>query len=857
MMALQVKGLHPRVVVRSALISLCVCCDPCTALAEPPVANHEAVLAMQPAGYWPADEGAGVVLHDLSANAGHGTIHHVPWRDGMLDFTGGFQWCEVPFSAAWKGEGLTIGGWLFTREQDYRRDGMLFMGLANPLRLSIGGTFSSLLLRLRRGIEIEIVSDGTVDALGSLAKSDTVRANEWQHVLYTWENGSGKLYLNGAFVRSDSHIPFQFREFPLIVGSDARWWCLHPPGSRSLTGSVRGLVIFNRALSPAEIDLLQKSTRPHERPWIASLNAIVIGGHEVPLHALPQAGIATQFQMMTDLAERDAKVLREMAPSLRDSLSDMLGPWPTRALAAELLLKLDRDRNIPLLEQHVAHWIACISDRNAPDEDRAASALALAAMRAEARPAVGALSGTLQAIIERDGGHPPRVEDLLRNAVLRALLDIAPRDKDVRMLIGEALGQPVLELVDTSSPPMEAIRSAMADGRYADALFGFASLQPRGRHGRRYFTQGDANRDARGNSTARAYTPIVTQAGATYTLGAGISFNGVEPVPSDEFRQRVGAIAKRFPEAQNWRDPEFPHLYRVRITKTLPDGAEQTTFLGGEDFIFDGSDAKIRGWSVAIDNAGYIHVVGGQHNRPNPDAYVPGSWEKFGLSRDRESEGFPRQMYFVSVRPNDPTAFEFVGQRNNARHIPTDYLNYMNWVQDLRGELFLYGRTNVSGWQSWGLYHYRAQERQWQPLGGDACDIISDAIMAHPEWEGYLHHHVRGKTPTTPEQKCVVWAWQPNFYNYCRDAWGIWFDRANRMHLRMTIRGVDEHGRIEDQQVYAWSDDLGKTFHRADGSPVALPLTINPAPSHEASAVCYRQKIYWDAYTELLSRIGF
>ena len=43
--------------------------------------RHQAVLALQPVGYWPADQGEGGVLDDLSNTGNHGVIHHVPWDE--------------------------------------------------------------------------------------------------------------------------------------------------------------------------------------------------------------------------------------------------------------------------------------------------------------------------------------------------------------------------------------------------------------------------------------------------------------------------------------------------------------------------------------------------------------------------------------------------------------------------------------------------------------------------------------------------------------------------------------------------------------------------------------------------------
>jgi len=784
--------------------------------------RHESVLLLKPAGYWPADEGEGDILHDLSGNDNHGVIHHTPWRDGLLDFISAFQWCEVPASDAWQGDAVSVGGWVFTREQKYRRNGMMFMGVANPIRLWIE---PSIILRVRASMELEVVSDGNADAIGSLAEKDTIAAGMWQHVLYTWEGGTGKLYVNGKLVRSADNVPFELRKkHRLLIGSDADWWMLHPPGSNSLNGSVRDLVLLNRALTPDEITQLQTATRPTQTPWLPSPNAIMVNGQALPFSAFAQAPVDTRYAVLKKLkwdSRSNYKMLRERRSELQPVLVGALEVWQTRALAAELLLRIDRKGNGDLLKQKLPEWIEAIGDEALPAEERAACAMGLMTLKSEAKPAVPVLTQVLRGLLPPDGSRLPKVEELLRNALALALFEIDPDNAEVAALLDQALRNPQLD-------------------------------------GNAYFSQGDANRDSRvGTPNERAYTPVATYKGVTYTLGAAKSFGAVEPVSPAEFSKRVEAIAATYPEARTWRAPDFPHLYRVKIVKTMPEGTEAASYLGGEDFIFDGTDAKVRGWSVVIDTAGYIHIVGGQHNAPNPDAFIPGSWEKLGLSRNREDENYPNQIYFVSKRPGDISEFEFVGARNNPRQITSPgYLNYMNWVQDNNGELFLYGRINVGGWQSWGVYHYDVEAQRWLPLGGDACDVVADAKSTHPGWLKYLHHNIRGGIPKGPDTKSMVWAWQPHFYNYCRDGWGIKFDPANRMHLFMAIRGLSDSGRIIDSRVYAWSDDLGKTFHRADGSPVALPLTVNPAPKHNANINSCRHQIHWEAYDSLIRRTG-
>ena len=61
---------------------------------------------MYPAGYWPADEGQGVRLGDYSGNGNHGQIYNIDWIGGLLDFTGVYQWIEIPATEHYTGDVL-------------------------------------------------------------------------------------------------------------------------------------------------------------------------------------------------------------------------------------------------------------------------------------------------------------------------------------------------------------------------------------------------------------------------------------------------------------------------------------------------------------------------------------------------------------------------------------------------------------------------------------------------------------------------------------------------------------------------------------------------------------------------------
>jgi len=214
-------------------------------------------------------------------------------------------------------------------------------------------------------------------------------------------------------------------------------------------------------------------------------------------------------------------------------------------------------------------------------------------------------------------------------------------------------------------------------------------------------------------------------------------------------------------------------------------------------------------------------------------------------------------MYWVSRSPGDFADMEFVGCKTDPRRVPAVYLNYMSIVQSLAGETFLYGRTDALGWQSWGAYRYDSEARRWQSVGGDPYEVYRDAFATHPEWRKFLHHSIRGKIADAPtEARALAWAWQPPFYNFCRDDWGLRFDRTGRLHAHLQISGLNLEGRVIPSSVYAWSDDSGASFHRADGSAVKLPLTLNPAPAHRADIAEPENALWWQTWFSLVPRQG-
>jgi hypothetical protein len=845
--------------------------------------RHQDVLTLNPVGYWPVDEGEGAVLNDLSVTQNNGSMVHAPWDQdkNLIDFTGAYQWLEIPKNTAYQTPAFSMGGWVFTRSNVEgagwpNRQGMLLLGNRHGFN-GIG-----VQLCIRRQEVIDVVSDGTEDVMGTrlwvndrddklIRRSEgkpNLAIGQWHHLLYTFEPseqkaetsnqrssegilGSGALYLNGQLIARQADVTYKSADADLQIGNDAYWWHQMSGKSGALDGSVRDMVWFDRALSAKEVTQLCAATQPAIQPEVYGDDSVVLSGQGIRIENLAGLTLVKRRAALQLFVEKEAN-LQPLAGKFLPVLTAALDHADTRLPAAQLLVQLGSNTPRAVLRDHLSTFSAVVQDEGRPERERAEAALALGVMGSDAGTAVPALTDVLSTILTQDGERLPRVEDLLRNAITRALLDLDPDSQPSRAVLGQALAKPLFQTVDLTPSYLNEVRSLVQTGSYMDALDLFRTL-PLAEHGERFFSYKERSE--------RDYTATAHHNGFTYKVGEGKAWKGVEKVPVAEYEAIVDQLAAQYPAATSWRSADFEHLYRVPITKISPDGTEQKIYLEGDNFVLDGHDAKVRAWSIFIDELGYIHVMGGQHNMPNQDYYIPGSWEKMGgMDRDRSSDKYPLQMYWVSKVPGDIESLEFVGRKGDPRAIPVSYMNYMVFLQSPLNQTYLYGRNDAFGFQCWGMYRFDATARRWNPVGGDPYDVIASARNNNPEWMKYLHDSVKAGS-TLPEKthdvRKLVWAWEPPFYNFCRDNWGAKFDKDGRLHVHMAIEGLDEAGYVRYSGVYAWSDDLGETFHRADGSVVKVPLTINPAPEHNADIRKDSSRQWWDLWVGLLRSVGY
>lgn len=249
-----------------------------------------------------------------------------------------------------------------------------------------------------------------------------------------------------------------------------------------------------------------------------------------------------------------------------------------------------------------------------------------------------------------------------------------------------------------------------------------------------------------------------------------------------------------------WIDSDF----RPEIGM-ISNGTVTTEYLDkNETDIFNITNDGHLLFSIGVDKDGYIHVTGNMHHY-------------FNTTTDKVIPRYQGNdiLYWVSNQSQNISQFDFMGN-NSAREIPGHGFTYLYFVTDNNGELYARARTwvvtivNVGshpGILGWSLWRYNTTNKSWTALGDlppqDEYDMSYPAIF----WEnGGID--VSGK------------GWYQGFSGDMK------FDSNNRMHVVTTIASAPSVTQ-NTHLVYAYSDDGGETFYKADGTKIeSLPIRV-------------------------------
>lgn len=210
-------------------------------------------------------------------------------------------------------------------------------------------------------------------------------------------------------------------------------------------------------------------------------------------------------------------------------------------------------------------------------------------------------------------------------------------------------------------------------------------------------------------------------------------------------------------------------------------------------------------YSIGIDKDGYIHVTGDMHNYPQAfSSHIPASYSASEI------------LYWKSSSPGDISDFNFIGT-NMAETIPGSAFSYGRFVTDRNGVLYYLSRTLArdkywqNGGRGLGLYVYNEISQSWTARGVNAP--ISDATFPVIAWEE------SGQ----------------NGGSYQQFKANIQFDKNNRMHLVTGMNTQNGPNQV-NSIVYAYSDDGGLTFHKANDALIALPMEVK-AGAHQGDVL--------------------
>jgi hypothetical protein len=206
-----------------------------------------------PVGSWSFNEGKGTVARDSSGHRNEGRLaglaQWAPGRfQGAISFNGSAAAVEVPNSPSLEPAAVSVSAWVNASSNpgDYKY--IVAKGAEGCLAASYG-----LYTGANGGLEFYVASNTGLSWTLSPDAGQGIWDGQWHNVVGTYNGSSVKLYVDGREVGSATAdtAPIAYRLFTsnnLLIGDYAG--C----SGTDFSGSIDEVKIFNRALSPFEIE---------------------------------------------------------------------------------------------------------------------------------------------------------------------------------------------------------------------------------------------------------------------------------------------------------------------------------------------------------------------------------------------------------------------------------------------------------------------------------------------------------------------------------------------------------------------------------------------------------------------------
>ena len=243
-------------------------------------------------------------------------------------------------------------------------------------------------------------------------------------------------------------------------------------------------------------------------------------------------------------------------------------------------------------------------------------------------------------------------------------------------------------------------------------------------------------------------------------------------------------------DASGWRSQ------RIMVAKIPLSGSGAVT-----QPLVAGTDNKVRGyclspnnhktWEIAVDRAGYIHVSGDMHSHMD-------------------------MGYWRSDMPEDVSSFTQIEWQDKPPGTPlgcpiSQSTTFPHFWKDRKGQVFWSAQQSKSFLP---FCSYDETTKLWTSLGGPKPVKGGEIGLA---WAvGKAHSDSSNKGGFGASSFATAW------------------DSNNRLHMMIGMLDKDTHGPhprgIGTSILYAYSDDGGKTVHRADGTLIQYPIRASSGP---------------------------
>ena len=213
-------------------------------------------------GYWNFDEGTGTIAHDTSGSGYNANVNGASWVAGKINSALSFNGTtNVLTPDIGLGTTFSISAWVnpsaaqgaYTRIAETQYNGGLYLGTDS--------TGSKLKFIVNTGAG----ATGNCGAAFGCAEGGTITSGGWHLVTATFDGTTGKLYLDGAVIASDTFTAPAITNFPLYIGT-------YYGGGSGWKGSIDDVRLYSRALTSTEVAGLIGP--PDTSPPTAPLNVL-------------------------------------------------------------------------------------------------------------------------------------------------------------------------------------------------------------------------------------------------------------------------------------------------------------------------------------------------------------------------------------------------------------------------------------------------------------------------------------------------------------------------------------------------------------------------------------------------------